>query len=206
MSSFGIGDALFTKTQQRVLGLLYGKPDQSFYANEIVRRADMGRGTIRRELERLVSAELVLVSRSGNQLHYQANPENPVYNELLGLVRKTFGIVDVIRKALESFDEKIELAFIYGSMTKGSDVKTSDIDLMLIGKGLIYGELMELLVPLEESLRRPINATIYTPAKFREKLKLDNSFIVRVIERSMLMIKGEINDFREPAKNKEFQY
>jgi uncharacterized protein len=202
MSSYSIGDALFTKTQQRVLGLLYGKPDQSFYANEIVRRADMGRGTVRRELERLVSAELVLVSRSGNQLHYQANPENPVYNELLGIVRKTFGLVDVIRQALEPFEAQIELAFIYGSMTKGSDVKTSDIDLMLIGKGLIYGELMELLLPLEESLRRPINPTIYTPAKFRGKLKLDNSFVVRVMEQSMLMIKGEINDFREPVTSK----
>jgi len=91
-----IGDALFTKTQQRVLGLLYGKPEQSFYTNEIVRLADMGRGTIRRELERLVSAGLLVVSREGNQLHYRANPRNPVYQELLAIVRKTFGVVDVI--------------------------------------------------------------------------------------------------------------
>ena len=58
MPSTSIADALFTKTQQRVLGLLYGKPDRSFYTNEIVRWADMGRGTVRRELERLISAVL----------------------------------------------------------------------------------------------------------------------------------------------------
>jgi DNA-binding transcriptional ArsR family regulator len=100
MSNTSIGDALFTKTQQRVLGLLYGKPGQSFYTNEIVRRADMGRGTVRRELERLTAAGLVVVRREGNQHHYQANSSCPVYQELLGIVKKTFGVADVIRTAL----------------------------------------------------------------------------------------------------------
>lgn len=201
MPSIAIGDALFTKTQQRVLGLLYGKPDKSFYANEIVRRAAMGRGTIRRELERLVSADLVVVFHAGNQLHYQANPESPVYTELLGIVRKTFAVADVIREALEPLHDQIELAFIYGSIAKGSDVKTSDIDLMLVGEGLVYGDVMELLVPLEESLQRPINPTIYKPVKFREKLKLGNSFLLGLMEQPRLMIKGVIDDFREPVTN-----
>lgn len=87
MLSISIGDALFTKTQQRVLGLLYGRPEVSFYMNEIVRRADMGRGTVRRELARMAAAGLLVVSKEGNQQHYQANPECPVYEELMGLVR-----------------------------------------------------------------------------------------------------------------------
>ena len=202
MSSISIGDALFTKTQQRVLGLLYGKPDKSFYANEIVRWADMGRGTIRRELERLVSANLILVSPAGNQLHYQANPANPVYDELLGIVRKTIAIADQIREALEPFDAQIELAFIFGSIAKGSDIKTSDIELMLVGRRLVYDDIMDLLVSLETSLQRPINPTIYTPAKFREKITTGNSFLTRIMEQPTLMIKGEINDFRKPAENK----
>jgi predicted nucleotidyltransferase len=86
-----IGDALFTKTQQRVLGLLYGNPGKSFYTNEIVRFANMGRGTVKRELERLVSAGLLVLSREGNQLHYKANPDNPIYNELLALVENIRG-------------------------------------------------------------------------------------------------------------------
>ena len=89
MNATTIGDALFTKTQQRVLGLLYGKPGKNFYTNEIVRWADMGRGTIRRELDRLVSAGLLVVTRKGNQHHYRANSNNPIYHELLDIVRKT---------------------------------------------------------------------------------------------------------------------
>ena len=88
MQSTTIADALFTKTQQRVLSMLFGKPDTSFYTNEIVRRANMGRGTITRELEKLVSSGLLTVTRAGNQQHYQANNDCPVYKERLGIVRK----------------------------------------------------------------------------------------------------------------------
>lgn len=197
-----IGDALFTKTQQRVLSLLYGKPDKSFYANEIVRWADMGRGTVKRELDRLVSAGLLVVSREGNQLHYQANSENPIYAELLGIVRKTFGVADVIRNALTPFLDNIELAFVYGSIAKGTDVKTSDIDLLLVGDDLVYGDVIKVLLPIEESLQRPINPTIYSPDEIKTRLKEKNSFVTRILEQPKLMIKGVVDDFRKSGTRK----
>lgn len=194
-----IGDALFTKTQQRVLGLLYGKPDKSFYTNEIVRWADMGRGTVRRELDRLVSAGLLVASREGNQLHYQANASNPVYPELLGMVRKTFGVADVIRNALAPLADVIELAFVYGSIAKAEDIKSSDVDLLLVGEPLAYGDVVELLAPAEQLLQRSINPTIYSRDDFESKLKAGSSFLSRVMEQPKLMIKGVIDDFREPG-------
>ncbi|MFC1685246.1 nucleotidyltransferase domain-containing protein [Pseudomonadota bacterium] len=199
MQSISISDALFTKTQQRVLGLLYGKPDKSFYTNEIIRWADMGRGTIRRELDCLVNAGLLTVTREGNQNHYRANQDNPIYNELLAITRKTFGMVDVIREALKSLDSHIQLAFIYGSIAKSADTKQSDIDLMLVADGLHYADVMEKLLPLEESLQRKINPTIYNGADFASKLELNNSFLVRVMEQPKLIIEGAIDDFRQPA-------
>lgn len=194
-----ISDALFTKTQQRVLGLLYGKPDQRFYTNEIVRLAAMGRGTVRRELERLAEASIIVASREGNQLYYQANNETPIYNELLSIVRKTFGVVDVIRAALAPLDSVIELAFVYGSVAKSSDVKSSDIDLMLVGDDLAYGEVMSYLTAVEEEIGRDINPTIYTPEKFNQRLQEEHSFTVRILEQPKLMIKGVIDDFRKPV-------
>ena len=134
MAENSIGDALFTKTQQKVLGLLFGKPDKSFYTNEIMRWAAMGRGTVSRELERLVGAGLISITREGNQNHYQADHTNPIYKELVSIVKKSFGIADEIKERLKPLDKSIELAFIYGSISKGSDTKSSDIDLMLVGK------------------------------------------------------------------------
>ncbi len=194
MPPIAIGDALFTKTQQRVLGLLYGKPDKSFYTNEIVRWADMGRGTISRELSRLVSAGLLVVSRVGNQRHYRANPDNPVYNELVGIVRKTFGITDVIRAVLVQVDDQIDWAFVYGSIAKGEDTASSDIDLLVATESLAYVDLMKVLTSAEQLLDRPINPSIYTIEQIKNKLHDKNAFLSRLMEQPKLWVKGSKDD------------
>ena len=194
MPSTTIGDALFTKTQQRVLSLLFGKPDQSFYTNEIVRQADMGRGTISRELVRLVSAGLLVITRVGNQNHYRANPDNPVYNELLGIVRKTFGIADVIRAVLAPVDDRIDWAFVYGSIAKGEDNAGSDIDLLVATESLAYADLMKVLTQAEQLLDRPINPSIYTLEQIKNKVHDKNAFLSRVMEQPKLWVKGSKDD------------
>ena len=189
MASTSIGDALFTKTQQRVLGLLYGKPDVRFYTNEILRLANMGRGTVRRELERLVEAGLLIQSRDGNQNYYQANADNPIFNELVNITRKTFGVVDVIQNALSTLDSQIDLVFVYGSVARSEDSASSDIDLLVVSK-IALADLMEVLGEAERILARDINPSIYTKAQIKTRLKQKNSFITRVFAQPKMWIKG----------------
>lgn len=197
MTTTSIGDALFTKTQQRVLGLLYGKPQQRFYTNEIVRLADMGRGTVRRELDKLVSAGLLLMTREGNQHYYRANFDNPVYNELVDIVRKTFGIADVIREALLPMYDQIDLAFIYGSIAKKEDMASSDIDLLVVTDSLAFADLMTMLAAAEQSLARPVNPSIYTAEQIKDKLEQKNAFLTRLMEQPKIWVKGDNDDIRE---------
>ena len=197
MITTNIGDALFTKTQQKVLSLLFGKPQQSFYTNEIVRWADMGRGTVRRELDRLVVSGLIVMHKAGNQHHYQANPSCPIYPELLGIVKKTFGITGVIQAALTPLESDIELAFIYGSIPKGEETATSDIDLLVIADSLEYADLMALLTEAEQSLSRMINPSIYTKEQVVTKLKQKNAFLTRLMEQPKLWVKGSEDDIKE---------
>ncbi len=194
MESINIADALFTKTQQRVLGLLYGKPDQTFYTTEIMRSAKMGRGTISRELERLALSGLIRESKQGNQRHYQANADSPVFNELVGIIRKTFGIADVIRGALLPITERINWAFIYGSIAKGEATSTSDVDLMVVSLSLAYTDIMELLPDAEQAIKRPINPSIYTAEQIKQKMQEDNVFISRVMQQNKIWIKGSEKD------------
>jgi predicted nucleotidyltransferase len=196
VSITSLGDALFTKTQQRVLGLLYGKPDARFYGNEILRLLGMGRGTVRRELERLASAGIVVVSREGNLLYYQVNAQSPIYADLLNIVIKTFGVADSIRAALQPLDEHIQLAFVYGSLAKATDNKTSDIDVMLVSDVLPYGDVLEALLPLGDSLKRPVNPTIYTWVELESKIKAGNGFLSRVMEQPKLWVKGRDDDIK----------
>lgn len=185
-----VGDALFTKTQQRVLGLLYGRPEQSFYLNEIVRLAGVGKGAVNRELDSLSAAGLVTVTRLGNQNHYQANTENPIFNELKAIIQKTFGVVDILKAALAPLLSKIDIAFIYGSIAKGSEHAGSDIDLLLVSDALSYGEVMTSLASAEQQLGRTINPTLYTNAEFAERKGSNKAFISRVLAQPKLWLVG----------------
>ena len=206
MKNLSLSEALFTTTQQKVLGLLFGKPDESFYANEIARWAQVGKGSLMRELDRLQRAGVLTLTRQGNQTHYQANPDCPIYAELLGIARKTFGIAEPLRQALQPFAEQITWAFVYGSIAKDQANASSDIDLMLIGEGLHYSEVMERLMPMEEQLGRVLNPTLYTPDDWAAKLVAENSFVVRVAQQDKINLMGgnplESKDGqqREPGK------
>ncbi|VVO05502.1 transcriptional regulator [Pseudomonas fluorescens] len=200
MKNLSLSEALFTTTQQKVLGLLFGKPDQSFYANEIARWAQVGKGSLMRELDRLQRAGVLTLIRQGNQTHYQANPDCPIYAELLGIARKTFGIAEPLRQALQPFAEQITWAFVYGSIAKDQANASSDIDLMLIGEGLHYSEMMERLMPLEEQLGRVLSPTLYTPGDWAAKLAADNSFVVRVAQQNKINLMGE-----NPLESKDGQ-
>jgi predicted nucleotidyltransferase len=191
LKHISLGDALFSKTQQKVLGLLFTKPDQSFFANEIVRWAGLGKGTVMRELEKLHIAGLIARSQIGNQSHYQANPECPIYTDIAAIVRKTFGIGDTLKTALAPLASQITQGFIYGSIAKGEANTNSDIDLMLIGRGLGYAPIMELLAPAEEILGRSINPTLYTPEDFASKLAAGNHFLQRVMDQARIPLWDE---------------
>lgn len=181
-----VADALFTQVQQRVLAVLFGNPSRSFYANEVIALVHSGTGAVQRELKRLVSSGLVTLNRRGNQTHYQANMDTPVYAELRGLVIKTCGLADVVRAALEPLATQIERAFIYGSTAKGEDSANSDIDLMVISPELTYAELFMALEPASLTLGRTINPTVYTSEEFAHRQAEGNAFVLRVLEQAKI--------------------
>ncbi len=194
----GLGKALFSKTQRQVLGLLFGSPDRSFYANEIVRRAGVGIGTVQRELGKLSKAGIITTRKIGNQKHYQANRESPIFEELYGIVLKTFGLSKTVREAFEIFMEDIEVAFIYGSVAKGTDHANSDIDIMIVSDRLAYPDIMSVIHQIESKLDRNVNTTLYKSLELRKRADTDNSFVKRVMEQPRIFLMGTEDDILKP--------
>ena len=190
----GLADALFAKVQQRVLGVLFGNPGRSFYANEMIGLARSGTGAVQRELARLEAAGLVTAIRIGNQKHYQANQASPVFGELRALILKTSGLADVLREALAPLSALIRAAFVYGSVAKGEDTATSDIDLMVIGEGLSYPDLFGVLEEASARLGRKVAPTIYSPKELARRVRQDNAFVTRVLEQPKLWLIGGESD------------
>jgi predicted nucleotidyltransferase len=180
MEPISLSSALFSKVQQRVLALIFGQPERSFYMSEIIRNAHSGTGAVERELSRLQRSGLVSVERIGNQKHYQANRLSPIFGELQSLVIKTVAVAEPIRKSLEPYVGKIKAAFVYGSVARGTDTTRSDIDLMVIGDKLNYSELYAALQDVESVLGRKVSPTFLSPRDWRRKAFDKSSFISRV--------------------------
>ena len=173
----GLADTLFAKVQQRVLGVLFGNPRRSFYANEVIGMARSGTGAVQRELARLEASGLVTVTRVGKQKHYQANPGSPVFEELRALALKTFALTDVLRTALAPVSQSIRAAFVYGSIAKGQDTAASDIDLMVVSDQLTYADLFGALEEVSARLGRKVAPTLYSSTELSERPKQDNSLL-----------------------------
>src|SRR5258708_387492 len=135
-----LADPLLTKTQQRVLGMLFGQPERSFYTSELIRDAGTGSGAAQRELARLEASGLIVARRIGHQKHYQANAASPLYSELRNIVLKTVGLAEPLRDALKTLSSAIRAALVYGSLAKATDQSARDIDLTIISDSLPYGE------------------------------------------------------------------
>jgi len=186
-----IGSALFTKTQQQIFAILYANPHQSYYLNQLVRMAGVGKGSLTRELDSLLGAELITLTRQGNQNHYQANAKCPIFTELCSIVQKTFGLSDSLFNGLKIIWTNIEIAFVYGSLAKGTERSESDIDLLLVGDGLSYADVMSHLEKAELQLGRPVNPTIYNQQEFIKRLQEHQHFIKQVIQQPKIWLKGE---------------
>jgi predicted nucleotidyltransferase len=198
-ASGGLANALFSGTQKRLLALLFAQSQRTFFATELIGLIGAGSGAVQRELQRLAASGLVTVTKQGNQKHYQANADSPIFAELQAIVRKTFGLVEPLKQALAAIDSQIELAIVYGSVAKGSDTASSDIDLLIVSDGLTLEQVFEALEPAEQELSRKINPTLYSTEEFSKRRRTDDSFVSKVLAGGHIVLLGDEHAFA-PAR------
>lgn len=187
----GLWRALFTRTQRRLLGLLYGHPDRSFYANELVRLAGVGTGSVQRELARLTRAGVFSMQRVGNQKHYRANRDCPLYPELRSIVIKTFGVLDLIRGALRGFKQQVHLAFLFGEVAGAVQLP---LQLLVVANDLKRAEIETALEPAGQRLGRKIEITLLGRARFEKLLVRPNERFTQVMAQPRVVLVGQLPD------------
>ena len=178
------------------LALLFGQPERSFYATEIINLSEGGSGAIQRELAKLSSSGLLIETRIGSQRHFRANPDAPLFVELCAIVQKTIGLAELLKEALKPLADQIALAFVFGSVAKKSDSASSDIDLMVISDTLVYADVFEVLEDLSLKLGRTIQPTLYSSEQLANRLESDNAFIKRVLQLPKIWIIGQESDLQ----------
>jgi predicted nucleotidyltransferase len=195
---------LFGAYRRDVLARLLLHPEESLHVRSLARALGKPPGTLLRELNALAAAGVLLRKPVGNQVHFQANPDCPIYEELRGILKKTVGVADVLREALAPLGPRVRAAFVYGSVARGDERARSDLDVMVVGEAS-FGDVVAALAPAQESLRREVNPNVYPALEFRKKLAAGDSFLKRVLAERKIFIVGGEDDLGKPAAHRPAQ-
>lgn len=189
-----LADFLLGKLRSRLLAVLLLHPENAWHSRELARRLAAVPGSVNRELTKLADAGLLLRERIGNQIHYRANRDCPVFAEIAGLMRKTSGLATVLSEALRPLAGDIQSALVFGSVARGEENSASDIDLLILGE-IAFRDAVAVLHPLQESLGREINPVVYRVEDFRRKYAEGNGWAREVVGKPKLFLLGDANDF-----------
>jgi len=184
-------EILSSRARAEIFRLLFSGLEEELHIREIQRRSGMNDSTIRQELRKLVRLDLVTGRRDSNRVYYRANKANPLYPDLRNLVLKTSGLADVFKSALG--DDRIHLAFVFGSIARGEETAGSDVDLFIIGEVGLRA-VSKMLSGVSEKIGREINPHAMHQDEFRRRLKAGDHFISSVIGSSKIFIVGSEND------------
>jgi predicted nucleotidyltransferase len=180
---------LFPKTRRAVLGLLYSHPDEAFYLREIVDRIGLAVGQVQRELALLVSAGVVTRFEQGRHAYFRADESCVVFDELRGIVTKALGAASVLSTALSVLSDRVVVAFIFGSVARGEEVRSSDLDLMVVGDAS-FAEIAEAVREPERVLGRQVNISVYPPRELATKINEGHHFLAQVIRGEKVYVMG----------------
>jgi uncharacterized protein len=195
-NSKSLGDLLFGQTRGRVLALLYGMPDQTFFVRQIAREIGTSVGNVQRELETLSEVGLLNRTTIGRQVFYQANSRHPAFGDVRSLIAKTSGIFHQLRSALATLASQIVFALVYGSIARGDEDAGSDVDLMIVGN-VTLDDVLAQLTSVENAIGRPINPTVYSLKEFKAKVKDGNHFLTSVLHGKKVLLIGDEDELRK---------
>jgi predicted nucleotidyltransferase len=198
-----IAHQLFGQTRSAVLGVLLLRPEASLHVRELARLTGASAGSLHRELRMLAELGLLHRQEVGRQVNYRANESSPIYAELASLLRKTVGLVDVLRDALAPLGGKA-LAFVYGSVAAGAERAASDVDVMVLGTAS-FADVVRALAPAQATLRRDVNPTVMSVRKFSELRASGDGFARSVAKGERLWLLGGEDDFAELVADRKAQ-
>lgn len=196
-------DALFPQTRQNILGVLLLSPERRWYLSDLAQHLRVPPSSLQRELASLSEAGVLRREADGNRVYYQANPEFPLLPELQSIFAKTVGLADRVSEALEPFGEKIELAFIFGSVARGERTAGSDVDVLIVGS-VRLGDLALPLRQLERTLQIPVNVSHYTAAEFQDK-RHSSHFLQTILHDKKIFLKGSEHELADTASGAQDQ-
>ena len=197
-------ELLFGNYRRQVLALLLLRPEQSYHVREIARLTNVSAGSLHRELKLLQKVELLLSQPVGNQIHYRANRESPIFSELASIFRKTTGLADYLRQALAPMADSIDLSYIFGSVAQGKERSFSVVDVLVVGD-IAFNQVVEILAQTQEHIRREVNPVVMLADIFRKKYAEGDRFVTRIIKEPKIFLQGNADDLGKLVEDRTIE-
>ncbi|HEY8132729.1 MAG TPA: nucleotidyltransferase domain-containing protein [Thermoanaerobaculia bacterium] len=185
-----VASTLFPTVRRGVLGVTFRDPRRWWYLSELADALGTSPSSLQREVESLAASGILEVRRDGKRTYYRAHAKSAIFKELGGIVRKTMGVAPQIQAALTPLSDRIVLALVYGSVAGGDDRADSDVDVLVVSDHMTLEELYRRLAPVERSLRRKVNPTLYTTDEFRRRHRSRNPFLEEVLGGQRVVLIG----------------
>ncbi len=192
---------MFSPYRRQVLATLFLRSDEQFHVRELERLTDISAGSLHRELKAMAESGLLVREKIGNQVFYRANANGPIYEELAAIFRKTMGLTSLLQNALSDFADRIDVAFVFGSMASGRQTAGSDLDICVLGNVSLF-EVVKALSSVQVTLRREINPIVMTAKKFSDLSKKEDRFVTRVLSEPKLLVKANEDQLAELVKDR----
>ncbi len=112
------------------------------------------------------------------------------------MVEKTVAGPELLRRALADLADRIEVAFVFGSLARGEDRAESDLDLFVVGEVSLQ-EVVTAISPLQQTLGRDINPVVYPVEEVRSKLEGGHHFLTSVLADEKIFVIGTQNELGE---------
>jgi len=193
MSDNPLTSLFASRTLVKLLSVLLLNPERAYYQQELAGITGGALRPLQLALDKLNRADLVSKKLVGKHAYYQVVATHPAYPDLRSLFEKTFALADVLRMAIEPLGEQVQVAFIYGSVARGEERASSDVDVLVVG-GAGRKDVSRYLVSAEEQLNREVNVTIYDGERLRAAVRDRNPFLEEVLSMPKIWVVGDQNE------------
>ena len=180
-----------SRTRARLLALLLPEPERSVGLREAARIIGVSPNSVQHETDNLVALGILSDERVGTSRRFRADPSHPLYADLRAIVIKSAWVGGAIVKALAGVPG-VSVAFIYGSIARGSDDSHSDIDVMVVGTAdpsLVYAAARI----AQESVNRPVRPSVFTRSELEDRATRGDAFAIDVLAGPKIVLLGSLD-------------
>ena len=193
-------EILFTsKARVKILETLLLNRQANFHTRELARRTGVSPPYVLKELRNLKGLGILSEKREGNMVFYKVNESSSIVEDLKRLFLKTESLGAELFKTLKKDQERIRYALIYGSFAKGTEISSSDIDLLIVGD-IEEDKVAGALLKAQSRIGREINYIVWSEKELLEKSVQQVPLLREISKTPVIMIIGDADEFKRFIK------